>query len=161
LREPVAACVARCHAAVMIGDNRTGAAGSLGALPILQARLVPDDTMRALAGRRVFAFAGIGRPEKFFDSLREAGAELAGTHSFGDHHAYAAREITSLRAAAAGFGGPLVTTPKDAVRLPLEARDDIQVADITLGWDDPSAIDALLAAAGRGDASHGFTLPPA
>ncbi|HET9146903.1 MAG TPA: tetraacyldisaccharide 4'-kinase, partial [Acetobacteraceae bacterium] len=76
LREPVRAAAARCRAAVLIGDDRHGALGLLPpGLPVLRARLRPRSPI-PLAGRRVIGFAGIGRPEKFFDSLREAGAEL-------------------------------------------------------------------------------------
>ncbi|HKM63649.1 MAG TPA: tetraacyldisaccharide 4'-kinase [Acidisphaera sp.] len=142
LREKVAACVARCDAAVLIGEDRTGAAARMGRLPVLTARLVPDATMRALAGERVFAFAGIGRPEKFFDSLRDVDAVLTGTRGFADHHVYAAREIDALRAAAGD--ATLVTTAKDAVRLPPGAGEGIRVAGIGLAWDDDAGIDALL-----------------
>ncbi|MBV8200059.1 MAG: tetraacyldisaccharide 4'-kinase [Acidobacteria bacterium] len=142
LREPVAAGAARCTAAVLIGEDRTRAVPQLGGLPVLRARLVADETIHALAGRAVFAFAGIGRPEKFFTSLREAGAAVTGTRGFPDHHAYSERDIESvLRDAGTATA---VTTPKDAVRLPLRLRGRVLTAGVTLAWDDPSAIEALL-----------------
>ena len=71
----------------------------------------------AVAGRRVLAFAGIGNPQKFYDTLRRSGAELAATKSFPDHYQFMADELGDLAIQADKFGLDLVTTAKDAVRL--------------------------------------------
>ncbi|RUZ76770.1 tetraacyldisaccharide 4'-kinase [Mesorhizobium sp. M7A.F.Ca.US.006.01.1.1] len=70
-----------------------------------------------LAGKRFLAFAGIGHPEKFFDTVREAGGELALTRPFPDHHFYAEDELAELAATARTEGLVLITTAKDAARL--------------------------------------------
>jgi tetraacyldisaccharide 4'-kinase len=141
LREPVAAAAARCAAAVLIGADRTGALGALPpALPVLRAEMVPDAAMRALAGQRVFAFAGIGRPAKFYASLESCGAVIAGRRDFPDHHPYSDADLRALRAVAGE--AMLVTTPKDAVRLPSSAG--AIAAGISLAWEDPAAIEFLL-----------------
>jgi tetraacyldisaccharide 4'-kinase len=145
LREPVAAAAARCRVAVMIGADRTAAATRLPAmLPVLQARMAFGEDMRALAGQAVFAFAAIGRPQKFFLSLLEAGISLAGTRSFADHHVYAPHELAALRADAASCGALLVTTMKDFVRLPMQARAGITPLGARLAWANEAAIDAWL-----------------
>ena len=145
LREPVNAAAARCGAAVLIGQDRSGARDSLPpGLPVLGARLEQQGT-NGLVGRRVFAFAGIGIPEKFFAGLRAAGAVLAGTHAFPDHHAYTSREITRLLARADAAGALPVTTPKDAVRLPAAVRESVGVVGVRRVWDAPAALDSLLA----------------
>ena len=46
---------------------------------------------------------------------------------------------------AARIGAAPVTTPKDAVRLPDAYRERIGVVGVSLAWDDPAALDALLA----------------
>jgi tetraacyldisaccharide 4'-kinase len=70
----------------------------------------------------VFAVAGIARPERFFDDLRAAGWQVAGTLSFADHHRFTRRDVDRIRAEATAAGAPIVlTTAKDAVRL--EALD--------------------------------------
>ncbi|WP_292151340.1 tetraacyldisaccharide 4'-kinase, partial [Mesorhizobium sp.] len=66
---------------------------------------------------RFLAFAGIGHPEKFFDTLRGAGGEVALSRAFPDHHFYAADELADLAALAKREGLRLVTTAKDAARL--------------------------------------------
>ncbi|HNV02802.1 MAG TPA: tetraacyldisaccharide 4'-kinase [Vicinamibacterales bacterium] len=70
------------------------------------------------AAGRVYAFAGIARPARFFAELGAAGWDVAGAEAFPDHHRYAARDVAALAAAARRAGaGALVTTEKDAVRL--------------------------------------------
>ncbi len=155
LREPVAAAASRCQAAVVIGEGVIGAgvidAGVIGdavvalpgGLPRLQATLQPDEAMRGLAGRRVLAFAGIGRPEKFFASLEQVGAVVTRA-AFGDHHRYSRQELRRLLGRAAQGGLTLATTPKDAVRLPEEVRRQVTVAGVGLAWADEAALTALL-----------------
>jgi len=146
LREPVAAAATRVAAAVLIGDDESGAQNLLPpALPVLRCRLRPGPAARALAGRRVFAIAGIARPEKFHRTLIEAGAVLAGHADFPDHHCFTARELQRALAAAERLGALPVTTAKDATRLPPELRGVIREADVTLVWEQPGAIAALLA----------------
>jgi tetraacyldisaccharide 4'-kinase len=141
LREPVAAGAGRCRAAVLIGPDEVGVAARL-TIPVLRATLVQD--VAGLAGRRVLAFAGIGRPGKFFTTLAQTGAIIAGRESFPDHHRYSARQLDGLRRRAAAAGATLVTTPKDAVRLPDAFRAEVLVAGISLCWADEAPIDALL-----------------
>jgi tetraacyldisaccharide 4'-kinase len=127
LREPVAAAVERASAAVVIGASARHIA--LGALPVLGAQLVPlaaDD----LKAARVLAFAGIGRPEKFFATLREFGANLIETRAFPDHHAFAGFELTSLETLARTNRASLVTTEKDWVRLPADRRAKIRALKV-------------------------------
>ena len=146
LREPAAAAAARCTAAVLIGQDLHAASAALPpALPVLRARLEPGPEAADLRGRRVFAFAGIARPEKFFASLQEVGAVLVGSESFPDHHTFAPRALSRLLARAARLGAMPVTTAKDAVRLPPEVRGAVHVLGVRLAWEDPGAIAALLA----------------
>lgn len=145
LREPVGTAAARAAAAIMIGPDATGDGAKLPAgLTLLHAELVMDEATLVLRGRKVLAFAGIGRPEKFFHALERAGLSLAGTRAFPDHHRFHVREVDALRREAARSGAILVTTPKDAVRLPPALRADIVVAGVSLRWHDPIARDRLI-----------------
>jgi tetraacyldisaccharide 4'-kinase len=144
LRESVARAAARCRAAVMIGADRLSVAATLPAgLPVLQARLAPGPDMLALAGRTAFAFAGIGRPRKFFASLEEAGLILSGTRDFADHHPYTPQDLAGLRRQAEA--ALLVTTWKDFVRIAPSDRTGIVPLGAQLLWANEAAIDALLA----------------
>ncbi len=142
LREPVAAAAARCRAAVLVGPDITGARAALPpGFPVLTARLVPDQAPR---GRRVLAFAGIARPSKFYQTLRNAGVEIVDTADFPDHHRFTAAELDGLLRRAAALGAEPATTPKDAVRLLPGMRARVLVVGVSLAWDDPSGIEALL-----------------
>ncbi|HTJ89238.1 MAG TPA: tetraacyldisaccharide 4'-kinase [Acidocella sp.] len=145
LREPVAAAAARVQAAVLIGEDETGALSRLPAtLPVLRARLVPASETE-LRGRKVVAFAGIGRPEKFFASVRALGGDPVATHEFPDHHVYRASDAARLLGAAASEGALLVTTAKDFVKLPDTLRAASAVVTVRLHWDDEAALERLLA----------------
>lgn len=143
LREPVGEAVARCGAAVLIGPDRAGAAKRLS-VPILRASLVPGPEIAALAGTRVLAVAGIGRPEKFFSMLERAGVTVAHRAPRPDHHRFSGPELDSLIAQAKRESLTPVTTPKDAVRLPLPYRAAFHVVTAGLTWEDESRLLELL-----------------
>ncbi|MER8375117.1 tetraacyldisaccharide 4'-kinase [Mesorhizobium sp. M1406] len=84
--------------------------------PIFEARTEPSGKA-GFAGKRLLAFAGIGHPEKFFDTVRAAGGELVSTRPFPDHHFYAEDELAELAATAGAERLGLITTAKDAARL--------------------------------------------
>jgi len=144
LREPLDRSFARADAAVIIGPDRTGVRPTLpGDLTVLEARLAPIAD-EALSRRRVLAFAGIGRPEKFFETLRAMQCDLVAVHSFPDHHRYDPDEIMHLVEAAARQEAVPVTTEKDFVRLPQEARPMVRVLKITTEWRDGATLEALI-----------------
>ncbi|NFV80857.1 tetraacyldisaccharide 4'-kinase [Magnetospirillum aberrantis] len=143
-REDIRAGLARADAVVMIGDDRTGAARWFGSLPVLRARLIPGPEAADFAGRKVVAFAGIGRPAKFFDTLESVGAQVVAAHSFPDHHPYGRAEIEALIQEAEAQEALLSTTAKDAVRVPSDLRSRLSVLTVRLEWDTPEAVDLIL-----------------
>jgi len=145
LRESVASAAARCQAAVLIGPDETGALSLLPpGLPVLRGDLFSGPEMAALVGENVFAFCGIANPRKFFNTLRKGGAVVAGTESFADHYPFDAGDIRDLLAQAERLNAIPVTTRKDWVRSPTEFQGRVRVVSITLEWEDPSQIEALL-----------------
>jgi len=74
-----------------------------------------------LIGRRVMAFAALGRPDGFADTLADAGAEIVASRWFPDHHAYNEQELSEVVDQAAKASAIPVTTAKDAVKLPPDA----------------------------------------
>jgi tetraacyldisaccharide 4'-kinase len=143
LREPIGAAASRCRAAVLIGPDLSGALERLPPrLPVLRADLAQCDEIAGLIGCRVFAFAGIAHPDKFFSGLERAGVLVVGRAAFADHHTFTAKEIADLETKAKVAGAVLVTTPKDAVRLP--AGIPVRVVGVRLVWESETAIEALL-----------------
>ncbi len=155
LREDVAGGLARADAVVLIGGDAEAQATLarwplLGRLPVLRARLEPLATGLPLGGAAVVAFAGIGRPGKFFATLRGLGANLVAAHAFPDHAPYAPRVLRRMIAEARAADAMLVTTEKDAVRLPPAFRAEVMALPVRLEFDDPDALAALLVRVTRG-----------
>ncbi len=145
LREPIVKGLERASAVIVIGEDTTGVIDRIaGRCPVLRASLKPGAEAAALKGQPVFAFAGIGRPEKFFGTLRQAGCDVRGTRSFDDHHNFTRTELDALKADADRDGLTLVTTAKDLIRIPSQARNGITVLTVDLVWEDENAINALL-----------------
>ncbi|WP_375157284.1 tetraacyldisaccharide 4'-kinase [Bradyrhizobium sp. RDT46] len=151
LRAPLQAQLARTDALVLIGDGR--AANDVAAelakrdKPELRARLKPDAASLArLLGRKVFAFAGIGDPERFFRTLRACGIEVARTRAFADHHMFSGEEIAALAAEALREQLTLVTTEKDLARLRGSegVPDDIVAFAVHLEFDEPAKLERLI-----------------
>jgi tetraacyldisaccharide 4'-kinase len=116
--------------------------------PHFAAHLRPDAIASApLIGRSVLAFAGIGRPEKFFATLEAIGARVAVRQSFPDHHRFGRRELEGLAREADRRGLTLVTTEKDAVRMAPADRATIAELPVTLAFEDAKSLEKLVMAA--------------
>lgn len=149
LREPVTAGLKRANAVILLGEGGQEVGERVRSIagtemPILRARLVPDNVGEMFAGQTVYAFAGIGDPHKFFRSLESLGCRIAEKLTFDDHHQYRRSELTHILAAADRDNAVVVTTSKDAVRLPPDIRERIQVLTIHVEWDDTTALDKII-----------------
>ena len=72
----------------------------------------------AVAGRKVFAFCGIGNPQSFFASLEALGAAVVGRVALDDHAEYTVTRVKTLRENASQAKADIVvTTRKDGVKL--------------------------------------------
>jgi len=140
LREPVETGLARADLVVVVGKGEVEVPGQ-----VLRARLQPLDTGMDWQGVRVFPFAGIGRPEKFFATLQELGAEIVDAGSLGDHEPISKLLLQRLQRRADELDAQLVTTEKDMVRIAPEHRGDLLVLPVRLVPDDWGPLDALLA----------------
>jgi len=93
---------------------------------------------------QLYAFAGIGRPAKFFDSLKRAGANVVETSGFADHYKYKDEDIESLFLLASEMEAGLITTEKDYVRLPKGYRKGVQVWPVSVMFEDELTLRRLL-----------------
>lgn len=143
LREPLTRGLKRADAVVVIG-GRGKVSLPPEHPPRLDARFAATPESLGLKDQAIVAFAGIGRPAKFFETLRAIGCDIRATRTFADHHPYSPADLEQLRNLATNENARLVTTEKDAVRLSARDRKDIATVAITLTWDDEAAIDALL-----------------
>lgn len=146
LRAPLSHGLGLADGFVLVGEDRHGLAVALGArAPVLRARLEPAaDIAGRLRGQRLLAFAGIGRPGKFFDTLAACGADLADGVAFADHHPYREAEVAALRARAQEAGAALATTEKDIVRVPAGQRDGIIVLPVAARFAPEDALSTFI-----------------
>ena len=149
LREPVAVGLARAHLLLSIGPPaaQTAFAAAWGAqitVPHLTGRLEPLATGMDWAGARVLAFAGIGRPAKFFGTLRGLGAVVVRAEPLADHQPLSPALLTRLDAEARRLDAQLVTTEKDAARLPATWRAAVLTLPVRLVLDDDAALTLAL-----------------
>lgn len=151
LRAPLKAQLARTDALVLIGDGR--AANDVAAelakrdKPELRARLKPvTASLTQLLGKRVFAFAGIGDPDRFFRTLRASRIEVARARAFADHHMFSQDEIAALATDAQREQLTLVTTEKDFARLRGRegVPDGIVPFAVQLEFDEPAKLRQLI-----------------
>lgn len=130
LRETLANGEKRAQYALIMGDDKTNLAQKIH-LPVYHGKLVPEAF--ALENKKVLAFAGIGHPEKFYQTLRNLGYDVVKTRDFEDHHAYADAEIEELIKEADGL--PVVTTEKDFVKLSKSEQTKVKVLKVCAVWE--------------------------
>lgn len=147
LREQLSSGLKRAGACIIIGKDKTQSALRLKAiapdLPIFQAH-IKADVRPDLVNTKVFAFAGIGRPEKFYTTLKDMGCELVGEKSFPDHHFFSDKEIINLQNLAKNTDATLITTEKDWLRLPEKIQNQVDHIKITLEWDDKDMLNPII-----------------
>lgn len=150
LREPVHVGLKRANAVITIGEPeaqsqfRERSADQLGRIAHITASLKPIEMGMPWAEGRYLAFAGIGDPEKFFGTLRGLGAPLVRTVALDDHQKLARPMIQRLMKEAQSMNAQLVTTEKDAARLPADLRSGILSLPVRLEFDVASALANLL-----------------
>ena len=155
LREPLTA--AQLADALLVSgtmDDVSNVASTLGhstAFQVVQRYASQSSVGRALSGapgepgrtrptgERIIAFAGIARPERFFNALRSLGYDVVRELTFRDHHWYTKSDIQMIQAAARDVNAIIVTTEKDAVRCELDCTVlpmtvDIEPADEFAQW---------------------------
>ncbi len=145
LRESLEDASPRIDTALFVGKGSDALRQKLASKPQFSAELSPVDMGPIFKTGKFIAFAGIGRPEKFFNTLRDLGAHLVATHEFSDHENYSEDILDRMMREAAELGGRLVTTEKDAVRLPAKWQGQIMSLPVRLEMTDGDLAEWVLA----------------
>lgn len=153
LRENIATGLLKANAVVIVGkdilnlrNTLTNVVSKTSNTPIriYNAEIKPDAGSQSLQNDKVIAFAGIGRPEKFFNTLIDMSCNIIEKKNFADHHKYSKKEIAKLLNLAEEKNAKLVTTSKDYVRLTTSQQEKIIPVPIRLHWSDRTAIDSII-----------------
>lgn len=149
LREPLEQGLSRADAFIVVGQDKSGVKEWIKEhfpdLPHIAVHIEqPLEKIQQLAGMKVFAFAGIGFPEKFFGMLRDYGCNVVGTQAFSDHYPYTDADLTRLLDEAEKEDAVLVTTAKDSVRVPPRFKPKVTVVDAYSVWDTPDTMISFL-----------------
>lgn len=142
LRESLHDGLKRAQAVIIIGKDRHNLAQKFSFLPIFKGTVTAQKP--SSTNRRAIAFAGIGRPQKFYDSMKEQGFELLKTVDFPDHHQYSAEELNLLIKEADQHQAALYTTAKDFVKIPAELQKHFQVLEIEIRWEKQDELEKFL-----------------
>lgn len=153
LRAPLRTQLALTDALVVVGEGAAqreiARVAAQSGKALFRARLVPDEPDK-WRGTQVLAYAGIGRPEKFFDDLDRLGAHFVGRYPYPDHHRYTEADARALLAHADAGPIRLVTTEKDHIRLSgttgllAELRRRSEVFAVRMEFDPPVAVERLI-----------------
>lgn len=143
LREPLTEALSRTHAIIFIGDDTRDTKSLLPKhTPLFDANIKGCFTGdRAI---KYYAFAGLGDPWKFKNTLLTEGIDLAGFEGYADHHPYSPNEIVALIAKAQQNNARLLTTEKDYQRISDTYKEHIDFYPITLVFEDETAITDFL-----------------
>jgi len=146
LREPIDGALERADAIVVVvkapGEEiQQSLERQIKDRPVFRCWIEADNS---ITPQRAVAFAGIGNPERFFETAETSGFDLAGRFAFPDHHRFCAADIDQLKKQAAKNSAILLTTEKDFVRLPDDLRDDLKFLPVEMKIDDPDRLVGLI-----------------
>ncbi len=154
LRESVADAVARADIVLLVGNSDRVSEFSndeirLSGRQVMHGEIKPLDTGMVWRGQKVLAFAGIARPAKFFATLQSLGADVVQTEALSDHQVLTPQLMHRLQNQAFALDAQLVTTEKDAVRLPIDLRTEVLTLPVRMVFGDTGAlVDLLIKKAG-------------
>ena len=142
MREFLLQGIKRADAVIMLGEDKHNLLPKFNGLPVFKGDVVP---VKPVCDKpHAIAFAGIGRPQKFYQSLEDCGITLVKTKDFSDHHFYSREELMQLINEAKELNAALFTTSKDMVKIPADLRPNFNVLKIAVKWQDEAAIKRFL-----------------
>lgn len=141
LREGISAGLSRANAIIIMGDGAIPEQVKSCKLPTIRCKLIATPPTQS---NTYVAFAGIGRPEKFFDSLTEINLKVADAVPFSDHYMFSKSDLNYLTKLADQYQAQLITTEKDFVRLPDEIKEKVEVLTTSVKVENPDILETVL-----------------
>ena len=132
----------RAQAVILLGEDKKNVLRRIKNLPIFHGCVTPVSPTRKTS--KVIAFAGIGHPKKFYNSLTECGFDIVKTYDFPDHHFYTEEELLKIINEAQTLNAEIYTTAKDMVKIPAHLQSEFNTLEITIKWQDEAALTKFL-----------------
>ncbi len=126
-------------------------------IPVFKAQLLPDSILNTEIEKQYqkiskkeslqmkwLAFCGIGRPLKFYDTLKDMSLNILEFIPFPDHHSYSKKDLSKLYMQARKLKANLITTEKDWVRLSEEDQKKIMFLPIKVKFESRESIQNMI-----------------
>ena len=143
LRENIPQGLKRADALIIVGTNQYGFDTFPSHLKIIRSTLKPVETGMNWKEGKYLAFAGIAHPDKFFETLRSIGANVIDCVALSDHQKLNGQILKRLERKAETARAQLVTTEKDAARLPNTFRKKVLSLPVRVEFDDKDELEDL------------------
>jgi tetraacyldisaccharide 4'-kinase len=136
----------KSNLALIIDKDKNNIAKLIGdTIPIINSNLIiEDEYINNFKNKNVFAFCGIGYPDKFYKSLKEIGCNILYTKSFPDHYEYSDKDIKKLLKKSQELDALLITTEKDHVKIMEDYKNRIYYFPIKIELNNYKILDDLL-----------------
>ena len=142
LREFIHQGLKRANGIIILGEDKHQCANLAPNLPLFRGKIAPKCPKEHTDN--IIAFAGIGRPEKFYQSLRDCGFNILKTYDFPDHHFYTNEELNEIITQAENLGTQIYTTGKDIVKITHKLLQYFNVLDIEIEWDNQELLERFI-----------------
>lgn len=134
MREFLSEGIKRANGVVLLGEDKTNILKKFQNLPVFRGNVVP---IKPKSNKdKAVAFAGIGRPQKFYQSLEKCEINVVKTIDFPDHHFYSENELNNIINLAKNLEADIFTTSKDMVKIPPKMQHHFKVLEIEVKWQD-------------------------
>ncbi len=133
LRENLKDAIKRIDFVIIIGNDRQNLAEYFlkNHIKVFKAN-IKEKIENINNNQKYIAFSGIGRPEKFFNSLKKVDCNVIKEISFEDHHIYTNNEIEKILLTAKKENAKVITTSKDWIKLAKNYQNQIDVLEIEI-----------------------------
>ncbi len=142
LREFISQGLKRADGIIILGEDKHRCADFACKMTLITGKITPDYPQDNTGD--IIAFAGIGRPAKFYQSLKECGFNVVKTYDFPDHHFYTQAELQSIIDEGKKLNTPIYTTAKDMVKIPHKLLPYFNVLNIEVKWDNPELLQKFI-----------------
>jgi len=137
LRESFKSGLKRADAVIFVGEDKFGLLGKINK-PVFHIQIKEQKPTHT--NESVIAFAGIGYPQKFYNSLKKCGLKVAKSYDFPDHHFYTKNELKTILKKADKRNMPVYTTLKDFVKIPHNMQKNFHVLNIKAEFENEKTI---------------------